>query len=102
MKAKTSAAYTASKGDGRIGEWRLICSFEGPALFEALREEKQRESEEQDADGNRCAKRPVVDRAEKSLHDVGNHGAVRTANEERCEKIAERQNERESGSRKKT
>ncbi len=64
-------------------------------------EEKQRESEEKDADGNRGAERPVVNRAEKGLHDVGDHGAGRAADEQRREKIAEGENESEGGPREK-
>ena len=49
-------------------------------------------------DGNGGAERPVVGRAEKSLHDVGDHGARRAADEEWREKIAEREDESESRS----
>src|SRR5271157_545294 len=79
-------------------ELKICGSFEGPSFFEALGEEKQRESEEQNANGNCGAERPVVDSTEKRLHDVGDHGAGRAADEERGEKIAERENKGEGSS----
>ena len=76
-------------------------SLEGPALFEALSKEEERNSDEQDADGNGGTERPIVGRAKKGLHDVGDHGAGRAADEERSEEIAKGENESESGPREK-
>ena len=75
----------------------VVRSFEGPALFEAFGEEEKRDGDEQNADGNRGAERPVIGGAEEALNDIGDHGAGRAADEQRREKIAERENESEGG-----
>jgi len=55
-----------------FANWR---SFEGPPLLEAFGEEEQREDDDQNADGDGGAQRPVIGGAEKTLHHVGDHGA---------------------------
>src|SRR5579864_929608 len=74
------------------------CSFEGPALFEAFAEEEEGDGDEQNAHGNGCAERPVVSCAEQTLHNVGDHGAGRSADKKRSEEVTEGKNESESGS----
>src|SRR5260370_10323109 len=73
---------------------RSLRSFEGPAFFEAFAEEKQRNSDDQNPDGNRGPQRPVKRCAKEALYDVGDHGAGRAADEKRREKVTERKTER--------
>src|SRR3981081_542812 len=73
-------------------------SPEGPAFLEALGEQQQRDCDQEDADRNSGAQRPVVRSAEKALHDVGDHRGGRAANEQWSEEVAKRQHEREGGS----
>src|ERR1700749_2952668 len=98
MKEKTSAAYSARRGERRIEELWLICLFKGPSFFEAFRQKEKRDRDEKNADGNGGAERPVVDGAKKGLHNVGDHGAGGTADEKGREEIAKRKNEGEGGS----
>src|SRR5882762_627646 len=70
-------------------------SFEGPPLFEPLAEEKQGDGDDQDANGNRRAERPIIRRAKEALYDVGDHRAGSAADEERREEIAQREYEGE-------
>src|SRR5260370_34892390 len=72
-------------------------SFEGPPFFEPLAEEKQGDGDDQDANGNRRAQRPIIRRAEEALYHVGDHRARGAADKERREEIAERENEGEGG-----
>jgi len=62
-------------------------------FFQALAEEQQGNNDEQNANGDRRAERPVERRPEKALYHVGDHRAGSTADEERREKISERENE---------
>src|SRR6202023_2470874 len=80
-----------------IVDGSLRRSFEGPAFVETLGGEEQGDSDQQDANGNGGTERPVVGGAEKTLHDVGDHGGGR-ADDERGEEIAEREDEGEGGS----
>src|SRR5260370_28722591 len=61
-----------------------------------LDEEQQGNDNEQNANGNRRAERPVKGCAKEALYDVGDHRAGRGADKQRRQKIAERKNESES------
>src|SRR5258708_32978977 len=82
-----------------IVDWSLRRSFEGPAFLEALGREEQKYGDQQEANGNGSAERPVVGGSEKTLHDGGDHGGRRAADEERCEEIAAGEDEGERGFR---
>src|SRR5579863_5228919 len=77
----------------------MVVSFERPALLEAFRKEQQRNDKKKDAHGNRGAERPVVGRAEKRLHDVSDHGARRSADEQRSKEITQGKYERKRSAR---
>src|SRR5216683_8148652 len=73
-------------------------SFVGPAFFEALGGGEKNDGEEENADGNGCAERPIVGGAEEALDDVGDHRAGWAADKNWREKISHGENEGESGS----
>src|SRR5690242_15226049 len=75
--------------------WRRA-SFERPSPFETFGERKKRDGDDENADGDCGAERPIVSGAEKALHNIGDHCATGTADEERCEEVAEREYEGES------
>src|SRR5580658_2409576 len=77
-------------------------SFVGPVFLEAFSEEEERKSDEQDADGDSGAERPVIGRTKERLHDVGDHGSGRAADKQGRQEIAERENECEGGSGQET
>jgi len=72
-------------------------SFERPTLFEAFCGEKESESDDKNADGDRGAKGPVIGGAKKALDDVRDHRAAGTTDKNGSEKVAERENESEGG-----
>src|SRR5579862_8652873 len=89
-----STAPAEARGES---SWLQRRSFKGPALLQALREGKKGQRENQDENGDGGAERPVVGRAEERLHQIGDHGAGRPADQKRRQKISQRQHKSKSG-----
>src|SRR5580693_5708858 len=62
-------------------------------LLDPLGCQKQQEHQQEHAERDGCAQRPVVSRAEEADHDIRDHDSARPSDKERRQKIAQAENE---------
>src|SRR5215469_17057550 len=74
----------------------MLHSCDGEPLFEALSDKQQACDEQQHAERDRGAERPVIRGSKKADDYIGYHYAARSADEKRREEIAEREYKSES------